>query len=133
MLGVLAIIGVLSAAGLAGYSKAMEKHKTNQIIDQFAHIQWSLQALYSKQHTYKGLNTVDTIAAGIALGLFPENMIRTENGAKVVRHAGGGTVTLVFEDDNVSVTFNNLYKEAAIALASADFASNWVKVDNSGN
>ena len=30
MLGVLAIIGVLSVGAIAGYSKAMHKHKLNQ-------------------------------------------------------------------------------------------------------
>ena len=34
MLGVLAIIGVLSIGGIAGYSKAMEKHKLNKTIDE---------------------------------------------------------------------------------------------------
>ncbi len=33
MLGVLAIIGVLSAGGLAGYSKAMFKHRMNETIN----------------------------------------------------------------------------------------------------
>ncbi|MBR6409567.1 MAG: type II secretion system protein [Alphaproteobacteria bacterium] len=33
MLGVLAIIGVLSAGGLAGYSKAMFQHRVNQTTD----------------------------------------------------------------------------------------------------
>ncbi len=33
MLGVLAIIGVLSIGGLAGYTMAMERHKANQILD----------------------------------------------------------------------------------------------------
>ena len=36
MLGVLAIIGVLSAGALAGYSKAMFRHKVNQTIDTFS-------------------------------------------------------------------------------------------------
>ena len=35
MLGVLAIIGVLSVGGIAGYSKAMEKFKLNKIIDEY--------------------------------------------------------------------------------------------------
>ncbi len=35
MLGVLAIIGVLSASALSGYSKAMLKHKMNQFTDDF--------------------------------------------------------------------------------------------------
>ena len=33
MLGVLAIIGVLSVGGIAGYSKAMFKHKISQMLD----------------------------------------------------------------------------------------------------
>ena len=35
MLGVLAIIGVLSVGGIAGYSKAMRKHKLNKFSDGF--------------------------------------------------------------------------------------------------
>ena len=34
MLGVLAIIGVLSVGGIAGYSKAMNKYKINKTNDQ---------------------------------------------------------------------------------------------------
>ena len=33
MLGVLAIIGVLSVGGIAGYSLAMRRHRANQILD----------------------------------------------------------------------------------------------------
>ena len=35
MLGVLAIIGVLSVGGIAGYSKAMEKWKVNKLIGEY--------------------------------------------------------------------------------------------------
>ena len=35
MLGVLAIIGVLSVGGIAGYSKAMEKFRHNRMIDEY--------------------------------------------------------------------------------------------------
>ena len=33
MLGVLAIIGVLSVGGIAGYSLAMRRHRANQVVD----------------------------------------------------------------------------------------------------
>ena len=36
MLGVLAIIGVLSVGGIAGYSKAMEKFKVNKTIEEYS-------------------------------------------------------------------------------------------------
>ena len=38
MLGVLAIIGVLSTAGIAGYTKAMEKFKVNEVANQISTI-----------------------------------------------------------------------------------------------
>ena len=38
MLGVLAIIGVLSVGGIAGYSKAMEKFKINKMIDEYSYL-----------------------------------------------------------------------------------------------
>lgn len=38
MLGVLAIIGVLSVGGIAGYSKAMEMYKMNKVIDEYSSV-----------------------------------------------------------------------------------------------
>ena len=38
MLGVLAIIGVLSVGGIAGYSKAMEKYKLNKVTEQYSYL-----------------------------------------------------------------------------------------------
>ena len=38
MLGVLAIIGVLSVGGIAGYSKAMEKYKMNKVIGEYSYL-----------------------------------------------------------------------------------------------
>ena len=38
MLGVLAIIGVLSVGGIAGYSKAMEKFKINKTLEQYSYL-----------------------------------------------------------------------------------------------
>ena len=42
MLGVLAIIGVLTVGGIAGYSKAMEKFKLNKIVDEYNNITFAL-------------------------------------------------------------------------------------------
>mgnify|MGYP004456524677 FL=1 len=42
MLGVLAIIGVLSVGGIAGYSKAMEKYKINKAMHEYSLIIFSL-------------------------------------------------------------------------------------------
>ncbi len=42
MLGVLAIIGVLSVGGIAGYSKAMEKFKLNKTINEYSYLIYGL-------------------------------------------------------------------------------------------
>ena len=38
MLGVLAIIAVLTVGGIAGYSKAMEKYKLNKVIGEYSYL-----------------------------------------------------------------------------------------------
>ncbi|MCM1323436.1 MAG: hypothetical protein NC218_04680 [Acetobacter sp.] len=35
MLGVLAIVGILSVGGIAGYSKAMQRYKLNKVVDEY--------------------------------------------------------------------------------------------------
>ena len=53
MLGVLAIIGVLSIGGIAGYSMAMNRYRANEILDtasKYAVI------VYSANETYKTMN-----------------------------------------------------------------------------
>ncbi|MBR2137160.1 MAG: hypothetical protein IJ852_04275 [Alphaproteobacteria bacterium] len=56
MLGVLAIIGVLSVGGIAGYSKAMSKYRTNKTIEQITQISTGIRTLYSGQRSYDGVS-----------------------------------------------------------------------------
>ncbi len=49
MLGVLAIIGVLSIGAIAGYSKAMEKHKLNKTIDEINTLTGNLRPLINSK------------------------------------------------------------------------------------
>ena len=77
MLGVLAIIGVLSIGGIAGYSKAMEKYKTNKAIDQTAMVINNVRTLFAGAKNYTALNT-----KAYSLGVFPEDMAKkSENSA----------------------------------------------------
>ncbi len=52
MLGVLAIIGVLSIGGIAGYSKAMEKIHVNKIVNMISDISTTIRTAYISQKTY---------------------------------------------------------------------------------
>jgi len=51
MLGVLAIVGVLSAGGIAGYSMAMQIYKTNQLIDKIQLIATQTRKLYKGNYS----------------------------------------------------------------------------------
>ena len=57
MLGVLAIVGVLSIGGIAGYSKAMAKYKINKTLDQLSMIITNVRTTFGNQSSYKGLTT----------------------------------------------------------------------------
>ena len=55
MLGVLAIIGVLSVGGIAGYSKAMMKYRINKTIEQITLIAGNVRAFWGPQKNYIGV------------------------------------------------------------------------------
>ena len=125
MLGVLAIIGVLSAGGLAGYSKAMFKHKLNSTMDQLTMLVTNIRTMYGTQDNYKDL----TAAQAIKLGIIPAAM---KNGSNALVSPFKGTVTLAtikadqaqaINDSGFSVTYAGLPAEACIALATADWGS----------
>jgi len=54
MLGVLAIIGVLSVGGIAGYSKAMQKYRINKAIEQITLIAGNIRSFFAPQRNYVG-------------------------------------------------------------------------------
>ena len=55
MLGVLAIIGVLSVGGIAGYSKAMTQFKIDKTIEQISSIAQGVKSSFALQGDYYGL------------------------------------------------------------------------------
>ena len=59
MLGVLAIIGVLSVGGIAGYSKAMMKYRINKTIEQITLIAGNIRSFFAPQGNYTGLGCPD--------------------------------------------------------------------------
>ena len=65
MLGVLAIVGVLSAGALKGYSAAMFKYKMNQTIDIFNGVLQRFIELESKGWGNGEINTDDFVAYGL--------------------------------------------------------------------
>ena len=127
MLGVLAIIGVLSVGGIAGYSKAMAKFKLSKAMDQVSNVVTNIRTLYSGQPNYEGLTTQVAIQMG-AVGAEMLSGSKTTT-ATAAYNAFNGQVgiaaTAVNNVNNMgfTVTFTGLGKEACVALSTADWGS----------
>ncbi len=123
MLGVLAIIGVLSVGGIAGYSKAMAKFKLSKAMDQVSNVVTNVRTLYSGQPNYSGLDTPIAIQMG-AVGAEMLNGKQTTS-ASVAYNAFNGQVFVKAGTSGQSffVTFTGLGKEACVALSTADWGS----------
>ncbi|MCI7421285.1 MAG: type II secretion system GspH family protein [Alphaproteobacteria bacterium] len=77
MLGVLAIIGVLSVGGIAGYSKAMEKFKINKAIEEYSYLINGMLDYVEFAQKYKSDQTyVGATQIAEAAGLIPQTWIR---------------------------------------------------------
>ena len=131
MLGVLAIVGVLSVGGIAGYSKAMEKFKINKTADQISQIVTNIRTLYAQQTTYDGLNT----ATAIQMGVTPDEM---GTGTTLTNPFAGNVE--IYEahkrmQSEIPDTYNAFYilysglpKEACVTLSTMD----WGNTSSSG-
>ena len=127
MLGVLAIIGVLSVGGIAGYSKAMMKFKINKTIDQISQIAQNTRTLYARQRSYGNIGGKVVYKANLA----PKEMF--ENGASGsygMTHPFGGGVDIYAAGKNSSgdnkafmINLYNVPEEACIELATQDWGS----------
>ena len=87
MLGVLAIVGLLSVGGIAGYTKAMKKMKINKTIQQISWISARIQTVLGQKTKgkYTGLNNI----VAIKMGLIPDEMIKDASTGKIETVFGG--------------------------------------------
>ncbi len=131
MLGVLAIIGVLSVGGIAGYSKAMNKYKINKTTDQVSMLVANIRTLFSSQGDYAGLSN----AQAIKFGVVPNDMYANSSAsinAGNIKNAFNGSVTIVSDNANSNydtandafiLEYNGLSEEACITIATGDWGS----------
>ena len=117
MLGVLAIIGVLSVGGISGYSKAMAKFKLTKAQDQLTMLLMNIRTAYATSPSYSGLSSANAINYNLA----PSDMISGTS----LHNAFGGNVVLATSNDNLnfSISFEGLGKETCASLASTDWGT----------
>lgn len=120
MLGVLAIVGVLSVGGISGYSKAMGKYKINQCLDQIANLIINIRSTFSNQTDFTDATTANIIALGIAtndmLNAQGNALVNPFNGAINVQPTAAGAAS--FE-----ISYAGLDTSACQNIALADWGA----------
>ena len=117
MLGVLAIIGVLSVGGIAGYSKAMIKFKTNTLLQQISTIISNAQILYAQQKDHEGLDS----ETAIQMGIIPAELISSDG--KTLVDSFGDELDLTDWGNYSWIGFTLMMstKEKCLAVSNADW------------
>lgn len=123
MLGVLAIIGVLSVGGIAGYSKAMTKFKITKTMDQVSMTVANIRTLYSGQRNYNGLETANALDMGVVPaemeGAAADTLVNAFQGAVTI-----GTVNYNNQADSAfRISYENMGQEACVQLITSDWGS----------
>lgn len=142
MLGVLAIIGVLSVGGISGYSKAMAKYKLTKAQDQITMLLMNIRTAYATSPNYDGLCEQAVKDYNLApnemvsgsgtdtnlFGTFGGNVYVGATASTIDKHKKANT-TDAATGNYFYITLTGLGKEACRLLATSDWgADGLVKV-----
>ena len=120
MLGVLAIIGVLSVGGIAGYSKAMMQFKINKTKQQIAEIITNIQTLYMQQKDFNGLNNT----TAVQMGIIPDDFtISADRWSTYISDTFGNGVEINNETFSFAISIEYIQQEVCMALATTNWGS----------
>lgn len=115
-------VAIFASGGLAGYSKAMFKHKLNATMDQTAMLVTNIRTMYGTQDSYAGLSAQTAYELGIISAQSYNPATQT------IANPFGGKVMLTplavkknYSNSGFAITYTGLPKEACIAMATADW------------
>ena len=91
MLGVLAIVGVLSVGGIAGYSKAMMKLRGNRLIAQVSELVMNIRSTFFQQHSIEHINN----QLLVEIGVVPAELIERDGSNVTLWHAFAGQIIVL--------------------------------------
>ena len=94
MLGVLAIMGMITVAGIQGYNKAVGSLNRNKVIEQVASLVQEVRSTFSTRVTY---NETDEADGGYDIG---NNVLRKKKVSLVTPYGGEYSVTSVGKEGN---------------------------------
>jgi len=122
MLAVLAIIAVITAGSLVGYSKAMRRHRLNETISQVVSMMTNIRSFYGNQDSYESFDAPTAIKYNIV----SQDMIATKS-TLVSPYKGRVTITLDKAITNgpdktaFVITYRDLPVEACVSIATMDW------------
>ena len=123
MLGVLAIVGVLSVGGIAGYSKAMEKFKINKIIEEYSMLITGL--IEYKDNMIKD-NNIQLARFAKDANLIPETWPNSSSGTYI--NDSHGNITALYLSNKYIVIdiyfYLNRYTKTSPSKQKYDFCEN---------
>ena len=123
MLGVLAIVGVLSAGGLLGYSQAMKKHKLNQTQEQIQQIITNIRTAFPNAKQPK----ITSLEQAVQLGIFPESMVQSTT---EIVNKYNGSVSLDIVTINGKKVYKLSFKGLPKDIAASLLMNNWSDEQN---
>lgn len=126
MLGVLAIIGVLSVGGISGYSKAMAKFKLTKAQDQISMLLMNIRTAFSGSSNYDGLNNTTAVQLNIVPGdMLPGGIgtAVTVSGGIINAFSGAVKLSTAASNQHFTLEFGGLGKETCTSLASSDWGT----------
>lgn len=124
IIGILALVGILSAAALFGYFKAMAKHKLNVASDQISAIVSNITNIFINEEDYSaisGATREEGTSKAIALNVFPAGMVQ-EDGVTVLNTYKGNVYVYAVDYNGVengayAIDYEGLPRETVIAFA----------------
>lgn len=132
MLGVLAIIGVLSVGGISGYSRAMAKYKLTKAQDQITMLLMNIRTAYATSPSYNGLTAQTATAYAIAPG---DMIVEADDGSNTLAGAFGGAVDVNSLGANNSyfyITMRALAQESCRSLLTSDWGADGLVMIKAG-
>lgn len=122
MLGVLAIVGVLSLGGVLGYTKAMAKHRVDATLNQVSILISTIRSTFGYQPTYEGLNN----ESAIKYGFVEKDLIRGNTSGSTLTNAYNKPVNLLpastkAANDSFTLEYQGLPPSACVTIAIADW------------
>ena len=120
MLGVLAIIGVLSVGGISGYSKAMAKFKLTKAQDQISMLLMNVRTAFATSPSYEGLNNGNAVAFAIAPGDMYKGTISQSASVHHLNNAFGGEAHIFSCDKNSATNFGASSNFACYGITSGN-------------